>query len=195
MRLLTHEQAVALIVDHGVIVYPTSTLYGIGCNAMDRQAVKRVSSIKQGRDAGFICLVSGIEMAEELAFFNKMDLVLAKRFWPGPLTLVLNAKPGIEHLTATDRTVALRCDPMAMPLVKDAKMPIVSTSANLPGRSAARVISEIDPAVSDMVDGVLPASSNLLGRPSTIVRSGAEGPQILREGAIENQAIIDAWRG
>jgi len=193
MRLLTREQAARLITDHGVIIYPTSTLYGIGCNATDKIAVKRVAGIKNNRDTGFICLVSDMKMAMDLAFFNDMELKLAKRFWPGPLTLVLRAKQGIEY-TGTDNSIALRCDPVAMALVKDAGVPLVSTSANLPEKPPARNIDELDPALIALTDGVLPAASGLIGNPSTIVRCAENGPEILREGAISAREVTDTWR-
>lgn len=194
MRLLTHEQAVQLVIGHGVIVYPTSTLYGIGCNAFDRQAVNRVAAIKNDRGTGFICLVSGIEMAKDLAIFRKMDLDLASRFWPGPLTLVLDAKPGIEYLGPADGTIALRCDEGAMSLVEAARVPIISTSANLPKGPSARTIAELDPRVLSLTDGVLPGASPLSGRPSTIVRCGPKGLEILRAGAIAAKDVMNALR-
>ena len=188
MRLLTREQAARLITERGVIIYPTSTLYGIGCDATDKIAVKRVANIKNNRNTGFICLVSDMKMAMDLALFNDMELKLAKEFWPGPLTLILRAKPGIEH-AGTGNTVALRCDPVALALVKDAGVPIISTSANLPQRPPARNTDELDPALIAMVDGVLPASSELIGSPSTIVKCAENGPEILREGAISAREI------
>ena len=194
MRLLTFDEAAALLTDHGVIIYPTSTLYGIGCNALDIQAVQRVNAIKGGRNKGLICLVSGMDMAEQLAVFTPSQQRLARRFWPGPLTLVLQTRPGMGHVAGPDNTIGLRSDPAAMRLVEAAGVPIVSTSANLPGRPAPASISDLDPVLVAMVDGVLVADKPLLGRPSTIVKCTQDRVVILREGAIPGQAVMDVWR-
>ena len=192
MRLLRFKDAVGLIKAGKVVIYPTSTLYGVGCDAFNTTAVSRISDIKNNRDSGFICLVSGMEMAMEIAEFNDLALCLAEKFWPGPLTMVLRAKKLPDAVTAGNGTVALRNDPMALDLVRAAGVPVISTSANLPGMPPPKETERIDPALVALVDGVLPANGPLGGKPSTIVDATGDKLRVLRIGAIPEQDVPDA---
>jgi L-threonylcarbamoyladenylate synthase len=165
----------------GVVLYPTETVYGLGGRAGDAASALRIARIKGRSPGGLIVLALDPPLSQPLA------RALAAKLWPGPLTLVVPAWPGLpEEILGPDGTVAVRppLHPVALALVEGVG-PITSTSANATGQ----------PPVSDPrrcslpVDAVLDVGPLPLSAPSSIVR-GADG-SILREGAI-SRAVIEA---
>jgi len=180
------EQATrALSRPGGVVMYPTSTVYGIGGCAYDAVAAQRIAEIKGRPPGGLIVLAFEPELHGALA------RRLAERFWPGPLTLVVPAWPGLpSEVLAADGTVAVRppLHPMAQALVR-AVGPITSTSANPAGAPPPRRPSDVTLPVDAVIDvGPLPPSPA-----STIVR--ADTGELLREGAIPARAIAALLAG
>ncbi len=180
------EQAIrALSRPGGVVLYPTSTVYGIGGRAHDAASALRIAEIKGRPPGGLIVLALEPELQGDLA------RRLADRFWPGPLTLVVPAWPGLAaEVLAPDGTVAVRppLHPMAQALVR-AVGPITSTSANPTGVAPPRRPADVTLPVDAVVDaGMLPPSPA-----STIVR--ADTGELLREGAIPDRAIAALLAG
>jgi L-threonylcarbamoyladenylate synthase len=135
------EDVVAVIKDGGVVVFPTETSYGIGCDARNHEAVARVIRLKNRPDDMPVALiVKDLDMALECGDFSEVEYLLADRHWPGPLTLVLhNAKEELPDHCVMNNTVGVRVSshPVASAIVHGAGAPIVATSANIHGEESA----------------------------------------------------------
>ncbi|MBT6254042.1 threonylcarbamoyl-AMP synthase [Candidatus Uhrbacteria bacterium] len=129
------KEAVEVLKNGGVVVFPTETCYGIGCDATNSEAVKRVKAIKKRSDDMPIrVIVKDMEMAEQYGEFSDTARMLAKRHWPGPLTVVM--PPGKKKMSddlAQDGSVGMRVssDPLVSEIVAGIDAPLVATSANV----------------------------------------------------------------
>ncbi len=177
----------------GVIVYPTSTLYGIGGDATDPAVAKRIRHIKGGHAAPFVLLAASIEDAFALTSdVPETARTLAARHWPGPLTLVLPASDRLPvEVTGPDGTVAIRVDPHPFPreLATATGRPLISTSANLAGEDAPGTADDVSPDIVGTCDLFVVDPAPLGGRPSTLVRVVGGRVEVLREGALSDLAI------
>lgn len=171
----------------GLILYPTDTLWGIGCDATDPEAVKKVYALKKREDhKALICLVSDQAMLErhvrqvpDLAY-DIMDLATK------PTTLVYDAPQGVaENLVAPDNTLAIRVasDKFCRYLIGRFKKPIVSTSANLAGAPPPKQFKDIGPEILKGVDYVVNLPhENKNPSPSSIIKLGMDGTvKVIRE--------------
>ena len=178
-----------------VIVLPTDTVYGIGCDAFDATAVASVLAAKgRGRDMPPPVLIPTARTAQGLAT-QVPDYAqrLMEKFWPGPLTVVLQAQTSLHwDLGDTNGTVALRVPnhDLTLELLGDVG-PMAVTSANTTGDPAARTVDEAKAMLGESVSVYLDAGPAGEGEPSTIIDCTGEAPVTLRIGAIA-QADIDA---
>lgn len=173
----------------GIIVYPTDTFYGLGADGYSTPAVDRIYALKK-RDSSkaLSVLAGGLNMVKSCTI-HRPDVFgkLAEKFWPGPLTLVMEASPQIpKKLLAGGRTLGIRWPdcPWVNGLIKLCGFPLIATSANLSGESE---ISRADDAVEvfyGRVDCIIDGGSTPGGKPSTVVDLTREKPVILREGAV-----------
>jgi len=174
-----------------VISYPTETFYALGALYKDRDALKRICEIK-GRNItkGMILLVSDMDMASTIAFIDNRQAALVSKFWPGPLTVLLEARGPIDPLLAPDGKVALRisCHSLAAALVAELG-PITSTSANPSGIQPATTPEEVM-EYHFLVDGILDGGETRGGLPSTIIDIASWPPACLRQGAIPFETIV-----
>lgn len=186
-------RAADLVRRGGVIVHPTSTLYGLGGDAFDPDVVARVRGLKGGRVSPFLVLVQSAEAAWSLvAEVPDIACRLASRFWPGPLTLVLPASDRVPaHLVGPGGTVAVRVDahPFARALAAGAGVPILSSSANRSGEAPATTAEEVSRDLVLAGDLFVCDGGPLAGRPSTVVRVHGGRVEVLREGAIPHGDI------
>jgi L-threonylcarbamoyladenylate synthase len=177
-----------------LVAFPTETVYGLGANALDPVAVARVFAAK-GRPSDNPMIVHAPDAA--LAWRvttgpTPLATRLAGRFWPGPLTLVLPADPGLPRAaTAGLASVAVRVPghPVALALLRLAGVPVAAPSANRSGRpsptTAAHVLADLGDAVDVVVDGG-PCD---VGLESTVVDARGARPVVLREGGISREAL------
>jgi L-threonylcarbamoyladenylate synthase len=176
-----------------VIAYPTETFYGLGSDISDPHGIERIVRIK-GRDAskGMIVLAADMAAALEIAEIGERQEALLNRFWPGPLSAVLQAKPGIHPFLAPMGKVALRISPhpLALTLTRAAG-PITSTSANPSGMPPASTPQEVAAWNLD-IDAILDGGKTPGGMPSTLVDLATWPPKLLREGAIPFSSIIES---
>lgn len=173
----------------GLVAFPTETVYGLGAHALDRSAVRRVFEAK-GRPSSdpLIVHVASLAQVRHLtADLPDTARILAARFWPGPLTLVLKRSSAVpDEVTAGLDTVAVRvpAHPVARALIEAAGVPIAAPSANLFSRPsptrAAHVLHDLD----GRIDAVLDAGATQVGVESTVVDLAHGAPTILRPGAI-----------
>jgi L-threonylcarbamoyladenylate synthase len=180
----------------GLVIYPTDTLYALGCAAADGAACTRVRAAK-GRDENKpLPLVAADEDAVRglVEGWSRGASRLAARFWPGPLTLVLRAGAGLPRaVTLGAGTVAVRVPGLALTrALCRAAGPLVSTSANRSGEKAPETCQE---AVASVGDRALLALDGGPGRdlPSTIVDASGLEPRLLRAGAVPWDDVLAAW--
>jgi L-threonylcarbamoyladenylate synthase len=193
------HQAAQIINDGGVVVYPTRSLYGLGVDIFNAKAVRRIYSIKKRpEDKPLSVLVKNRKALDALVKTVSTDAsALIECFWPGKLTLVLEASAIVpDHLTAGTGKIGVRCPgyPVASALVKAAGHPITATSANLSGHAGCAHISELDASVRETADMILDGGMLCGGTGSTVVDVTADYPVILREGSITTKKILAALR-
>jgi L-threonylcarbamoyladenylate synthase len=192
-------QAAAVLRSGGVIAYPTETFYGLGALASHAGAVARVAAAK-GRPDGkpLPLLAASLAQVEAVAELSPEARRLAAAFWPGPLTLVLPARPGVlDAITGGGATVGVRVtsSPVAATLATMSQGALVATSANLAGAPPAASVEALDPALVARLDLVLDAGPAPGGLPSTVVALGDEGLILVRAGAIGFERLEAAFAG
>ena len=167
-----------------VALLPAEGVYGFHARATSAAAVERIRALKKDARAGFIGLIAENGDLARWAHASPQALELARRYWPGALTLVLDARPEAPRsLLSEEGTIALRCPGSALlrGIVRALGGPVLSTSANRSGEPPAR---RVDDAPSDVADLVVDGGV-LDGRPSTLVRVGPKGVEVLRQGAVQ----------
>lgn len=192
-ELLLYQEAAKEIKAGNLVAFPTETVYGLGANALDENAVKKIYEAK-GRpsDNPLILHVFGLEMADSLVYLNWRAKFLMNKFWPGPLSLVLNAKNKVPLLTRGGlSTAAIRMpdNRIALELIRASNLPIAAPSANKSGRpsptDAKTVKDDIGNAVKIIIDG----GKTKVGLESTVLDITGENPILLRPGAISKEEI------
>lgn len=171
----------------GVIACPTETLFALLADALNPRAVQRVCEIKRRRGQDPIAvLVPSIEVARSLASaFPEMALAMAQRYWPGPLTIVVKAAPGLPGPLVQNGKIGMRVPgpSPALDMVSQYGGALTATSANRTGEPAATSAEEASAAFGDELDGIVPGSCPG-GPPSTLVEVSETRVRILRQGAI-----------
>jgi L-threonylcarbamoyladenylate synthase len=186
--------ALAVLRDGGVIVYPSDTVYGLGAAASDAQAVERVFAVK-GRHtekALSLLLADVSDLAPLCAEVHLLANVLAQRYWPGPLTLVLRRSPAFHSAAlGGGDTVAVRVPDHAFlrDLIRALGEPITGTSANRSERPACRSAQEAEHELGNAVDLIIDGGPSGPGVESTVVDLTSDLPLILREGAIPRAEV------
>ncbi len=187
--------ALEVLTTGGCVAFPTDTVYGLGALAFDEEAVSRISEIK-GRvvEKAIPILIGDINHLENVTGgVSSHCEKLAKRFWPGPLTIVLPRHPSIPDAVTPLPTVGVRI-PNFLPTIELLRMtgPMAVSSANITGNnspSTARgVQAQLDGKIALILDGgVTPG-----GIPSTVVDCSQGHPIIIREGPISLEQILNA---
>ncbi|PCJ98367.1 MAG: threonylcarbamoyl-AMP synthase [Flavobacteriaceae bacterium] len=177
----------SVLKEGGLILYPTDTIWGIGCDATNEEAVKKIYTLKKRIDTKtMICLVANDFMLEKHvtkvpeAAYDIIDLA------EKPTTIVYDNPKGIaNNLVATDNSVAIRVatDKFCQYLITNLKKPIVSTSANISGKPAPKSFKEIDPAILKGVDYIVNLHQEMtMAKPSSIIKIGNGGlVKVIRE--------------
>ena len=171
----------------GVIIFPTDTVYGLGCAAEDKKAIARIYRLKKrGGHKPLPVLIPSLAAADRMgARLNRQGKILVKKFWPGPLTLVVGTKSG--------KTIGLRIPKQKLSLSLLRKTgPLATTSANLSGRPSARSLAEIPVALRNAVDLVIDGGDCPLSIESSVVDATGDEVKILREGYISKIEIEKA---
>jgi L-threonylcarbamoyladenylate synthase len=178
----------------GLVAFPTETVYGLGANALDAQAVGRVFTAK-GRPATnpLIVHVADAQQARQVvADWPESAERLAGRFWPGPLTLVLPKSPAVpDVVTAGGPTVAVRvpAHPVAQALLRTAGVPVAAPSANRSMRLSPTRAEHVLGDLNGVIELVLDGGPTPGGLESTVLSLAADPPQLLRPGLVPPAAI------
>lgn len=191
------DEAVQIIKNGGLVAVPTETVYGLCANGLDENAVKKIFEVK-GRDEKkpLALMVSGVEDIEKyVSEVPAAARVLADKFWPGPLTIVLNARKSIpEIVRATSPTIGLRCPDKEITLefLKKCSLPLAGPSANPSGEKSPVSANEVLAYFDGKIDAVIDGGESELKEVSTVI-SLAETPfKIIRQGALSESEIVDA---
>jgi L-threonylcarbamoyladenylate synthase len=184
MNSVDAMEAARIIIGGGVVVYPTETVYGLGANALDEQAVLRIFEIKRRPlDKPMSIAISSLTMLDMVAEVRDEDRPLVERLLPGPVTLLLKKKNVVpDVLTGGSPLVGVRFPDheLAMKII-DAAGPITSTSANKTGSSPPTCLEEVSKEIIKRVDGVVDGGKSLYGKPSTLL--DLSNRKVIREGA------------
>ena len=188
------EEAAQIIKNGGLVVFPTETVYGIGANGLDTEAVEKIY-IAKGRkqDNPLILHISNKEMLETIAEnINSVETKLMEAFWPGPFTIILNKKSCVPDIvTGGLDTVGVRMPSgeIALKLIEACKTPIAAPSANVSGKPSGTAIEDIFEELKDKVDCIIDGGKTQVGIESTVVRVLDGVPTILRPGKITPEQI------
>lgn len=204
MEFFSLEEAAWKIRNGALVAYPTETVYGLGTIMHETEAILRLKQVKgilRSKPLSVLITKNRPGMLDELVpSFCPIAQRLAKFYWPGPLTIVHEARPDVPDLiTGGSGFIGIRCSPHPglNKLVDLVGHPIITTSANLTGKPPATDYEEVFSYFTDRIDGVLvfdekkpeenlPASNI----PSTIVRVDVQKVEILREGAIKKEDLL-----
>ena len=182
------EEAGKVIRNGGTVAFPTETVYGLGANALDDEAVRKIF-IAKGRpqDNPLIIHVSTKEISELVKDVPEVAQKIIDKFWPGPLTVILEKKDIIPNVTSANlNTIGIRMpnSEIALKLIELAERPIAAPSANISGRPSP---TEVERCVEDLngrVDYIIGGESSDIGVESTIVDCTVNPPLVLRPGGI-----------
>ena len=172
-----------------IIAFPTETVYGLGANALDTTAIKKIYRAK-GRpsDNPLIVHISALEQMEELVEeVSANAILLINNFWPGPLTLVMKKSPLVpKEISAGLETVALRmpAHPVALKLISEAAIPIAAPSANTSGKPSPTTAHHVWQDLQGKIAGIIDAGNAGVGVESTVLDITTPVPTILRPGGI-----------
>ncbi|MCC6907500.1 MAG: threonylcarbamoyl-AMP synthase [Phycisphaerales bacterium] len=189
------DEATALLARGGLVAFATETVYGLGADATNPLAVARIFEVKaRPRFDPLIVHVRSAEQAARCAAtWPDAAAQLARRFWPGPLTLVLPRRPGVipDIVTAGLPTVALRVPdhPLALALLERAGVPVAAPSANRFGAVSPTTADHVRESLGDDVDMVLDGGPCRAGVESTIISLASDAPMLLRPGALALEDI------
>ncbi|HUD44315.1 MAG TPA: L-threonylcarbamoyladenylate synthase [Patescibacteria group bacterium] len=185
------NQAVKVLNQGGIVIFPTDTAFGIGCKVSDEAAVKRLFTIrKRPLEKAVPVLVSSIEMAEKYVDVISDDVreKLIKPYWPGALTIVLPLKKGSlpNVVVGEGDSVGLRMSnqPIALEIIGGVGEGITGPSANFSGKPTPYSFEEMDKELLKLVDYVVPGEIKLK-QASTVIDCTIEPWRILRQGAVE----------
>ena len=191
------REAASAILKGGLVVYPTDTVYGLGCHPFNQEAVNKVADVKRRSKGNFPVLVGSIEKAKELGEVNGDAETLALRFWPGPLTIVVSSRAEFPPpIAGSDRMVGLRVPGRkdTLDFIVMCGGSLIGTSANISGTPSTRQAEEALKTFDGKVDLVLDGGSLPKSPESTVVRVTGKHVNILREGAVSRQEIVMALR-
>ncbi|MBQ9419486.1 MAG: threonylcarbamoyl-AMP synthase, partial [Synergistaceae bacterium] len=188
------SQAAKIIRDGGLVAFPTETVYGLGADALNPEAVKKIYEAK-GRpsDNPLILHVSNVEQVNELVFVNEAAEKLMADFWPAPLTLVMKAKNIIPSITRGGLdTAAIRMpnNPIALALIEAAQTPIAAPSANLSGRPSPTDFESVLHDMNGKIEMILDGGGVEVGIESTVIDiTNPEKILMLRPGGMSREIL------
>ncbi|WP_020675946.1 L-threonylcarbamoyladenylate synthase [Geopsychrobacter electrodiphilus] len=184
LRLIRH--VVDSLRQGGVIIYPTDTTYGLGCDIFNPKGIKKIYQIKQ-RDPrkpfSFIC--SDLTEVANYAHVSNFAFRILKRHLPGPYTFILEASKVVpDSLTTRQKTVGIRIpdNTISRMIVQELGHPLVTTSANISGENVIQDPEIIDPRIERLVDVIVDGGPSM-GKESSVISLIGDRIEVLREGA------------
>lgn len=188
------HEAAQLIKNQQVVAFPTETVYGLGADATNEQAVQRIFEAK-GRPADnpLIVHVAEVHQVEELVtHIPDQARRLMEAFWPGPLTLIFDSNgSAVKNVTAGLSTIGIRMPdhPLALSLLKAAGKPLAAPSANRSGRPSPTKAIHVEQDLAGRIAGILDGGQTGVGVESTVLDCTCEPPVILRPGGVTKEQL------
>jgi L-threonylcarbamoyladenylate synthase len=192
------ERGVKILQKGGVISFPTDTVYGLGADAFNNTAVERIYEIKnRPKHQQLPLLINDMEHLITLADpIPEIAWFLARRFWPGGLTLVLPKRGSVSAYLAPGPTIAVRVPdhPVCLALIQRLGNPIIGTSANISGQPVALTAEKVGQQLGEKIDFIINGGKCPGSKESTVVDTTREPPIILRQGIIHSDEIDKAYK-
>lgn len=191
------DEIVGIMRGGGLVAVPTETVYGLAGNGLDEKAVAEIYEVKGRPEVKPLSLMvhDAASMERYCESVPPQAYTLAKRFWPGPLTIVMKAKPCVpEIVRAGGETVGLRCPdhPLTLELLEKSRVPFAAPSANPSGESSPKNADSVLKYFDGKIDAVLDGGECGIGRESTLIDLSRMPYRILRQGALPTDEIADA---
>ena len=190
------QKAVAVLRAGGVVVYPTDTAYGLGADATNAAAVEKVFETKGRSNNPVPVIVADVDQAKRHVVFSDTGEKLARAFWPGALTLVLEASdPMLAHIIRAETTIGVRVPGLdwCRQVTNELEKPITSTSANIAGSQAEYSLEGVESSLggnAQLIDLWIDGGTLDAGPVSTVVLASEDPIIIKREGAVSGADII-----
>ncbi len=192
------EKGVKILQKGGVIAFPTDTVYGLGADTFNSAAVERIYEIKKRPvHRQLPLLIADVEQLTSLAKpVPEIAWFLARRFWPGGLTLVLSKADSLPVYLASGHTIAVRVPnhPVCLALIQYLGNPLIGTSANISGQPTTLTAEEVGQQLGGKIDFIIHGGRCPGGKESTVVDVTHESPVILRHGLIPSHEIDEAYQ-
>lgn len=178
----------------GILIFPTETVYGIGANAFNEQAVKKIYEIKKRPDEKPLSILVGNinDITKYAIISNNIEKKIIDNFMPGPITIILKRKENLfDYVSSGKDTIGVRIpdNDAILRILEESKLPIVAPSANISGKPSGIIMSEILKDFNNKVDVCIDGGKAKLSEPSTIVQVIDDKPVILRQGKITLEEI------
>lgn len=190
------QAAAAVLRDGGVVAYPTDTLYALGVDPRRDEAVEKLYAVKGRNLAAAVALIAAdADQARHAGALGEIEARLTRALWPGPLTIVVPAAPGMSRLLSSETgTLGVRvpAHPVARALAAALGTCVTATSANLSGQPACTTADEVAARFAGAIDLLLDAGPVPGGPPSTIVEIVAGQPVLHRAGAIAWDRVLES---
>ncbi len=155
-----------------IVIYPTDTVYGIGCNALDKKLVDRIYKIKnRSRNNPLSVMVQNLSIIKKYCEISKAEEKEMKKYLPGPYTLLIRRKKGKSIPVSKTPRLGIRIpdNSFILEVMKSLEIPIVTTSANISGEPAPKNVHEINPKVAKEAYLIFDGGETKTGKPSTII--------------------------
>lgn len=183
-QALIAAQAAEVLRGGGLVVFPTDTVYGLGADPNNLEAIRRIYEVKGRPDQkAIVWLIDSLDRVREICRVDAEALRLARTFWPGPLTLILARSNAAEGDLPT-LGVRVPAHDAALSLIRASGGAVATTSANKSGEPSARTAAEAVAHIGPWVDLVIDDGPTPVGIESTVLDLSTEQPRILREGAL-----------
>ena len=187
--------AAKILREGGLVGIPTETVYGLAANGLDPVAVKRIFEAKgRPQDNPLILTIPGQQwLPRYCKDIPPLAYVLARKFWPGPLTMILKCRTDVvpSVITAGLDTVAMRCPnhPVTLAIIREAGIPVAAPSANTSGRPSCTTAQDVLEDMDGKIEGVVDGGPCTVGVESTILDLTCDPPRLLRPGGLPLEAL------
>ena len=185
--MLTIDDARSALKKGKIIVYPTDTVWGIGCNPFDQESVNNLFKIKGKKENGVSILVNNVNLISEYCNTNKKQKDIIEKIFPGPVTAILKSKVEFAEGVTRNGNIAIRIPKNNTSISLAKKNPIITTSANIHGENTAKDLNEAKKIFGNSciyLDGEKPD-----GIESTIIDLTNDTPKIIRIGALYGNTL------
>ncbi|WP_239255153.1 L-threonylcarbamoyladenylate synthase [Listeria ilorinensis] len=195
VNIEAYQQAAELLKQGETVAFPTETVYGLGADATNDQAIQKIYQAK-GRPADnplIVHIAKKEQMNDFVMEVPQQAAQLIEAFWPGPLTIILPVRPGVlaANVTAGLQTVGVRmpAHPVSLALLAAAHLPIAAPSANRSGRPSPTTAAHVAEDLAGRIAGIIDGGETGVGLESTVIDCTTEVPTILRPGGVSAEQI------